>query len=115
MQVHDNTLGNPAAMELLQLHKPTYWFSGHLHVKVSALYNHTKYPIQQETPDPTPTDKPVPFPGSHDQGAEVSADVTAEGTATTEANPSALQGSEEVPANAASAGEKDANLTAKFD
>ena len=38
-----NCLGNPPAMELLQLHRPSFWFSAHLHVKFAAVYYHT-YP-----------------------------------------------------------------------
>lgn len=43
MQMGMNCLGNPPAMELLQLHRPSFWFSAHLHVKFAAVYYHT-YP-----------------------------------------------------------------------
>lgn len=33
-------LGSPPGMQLLKLLKPSYWFSGHMHVKFEATVNH---------------------------------------------------------------------------
>jgi hypothetical protein len=44
IQLRDNTVGSDAAKELLEHHKPSHWFSGHLHVEFEAAYCHSHSP-----------------------------------------------------------------------
>ena len=39
-EIDNNELGSDAADDLLKTLKPAYWFSGHLHAKFSALFEH---------------------------------------------------------------------------
>jgi lariat debranching enzyme len=41
-EVHSNTLGSPAAEEVLFSMKPKRWFAAHLHVKFEAIVNHSQ-------------------------------------------------------------------------
>lgn len=40
-EINSNSLGSEAAEELLKALKPTYWFSGHMHAKFSAIVEHS--------------------------------------------------------------------------
>ena len=42
-------------MDLLTYHKPTYWFSGHFHVKFAAVYYHHAQAPPPGPPEATPT------------------------------------------------------------
>lgn len=45
--VESDNLGSKPTGELLEIMKPNYWFSAHLHVKFSALVEHTNASIQK--------------------------------------------------------------------
>ncbi|KYQ92955.1 Debranching enzyme [Tieghemostelium lacteum] len=47
--INKDALGNPATLQLLRLHKPKFWFSGHCHVKFPAVYPHTTKQDQQNS------------------------------------------------------------------
>jgi lariat debranching enzyme len=39
-EIKTNTLGSPPLLEVLNVIKPDYWFSAHLHVKFAAVFDH---------------------------------------------------------------------------
>lgn len=47
--VRENNLGSSPLNYILDFVRPTYWISGHLHVKYAALYPHSKDPLRNET------------------------------------------------------------------
>lgn len=48
-EIQNNTLGSYPAEFLLKKLKPLFWFSGHMHVKFAALYEHADAETDQET------------------------------------------------------------------
>lgn len=50
-QVENNSLGSPAAEQLLHRIQPDFWFSAHLHVKFPAVVRHGEPREGQGIPD----------------------------------------------------------------
>eukprot|EP01091_Cochliopodium_minus_P012411 TRINITY_DN3752_c0_g1_i1.p1 TRINITY_DN3752_c0_g1~~TRINITY_DN3752_c0_g1_i1.p1 ORF type:complete len:471 (-),score=159.12 TRINITY_DN3752_c0_g1_i1:54-1442(-) len=46
--VQKNELGSPHSFDLLKSKKPSYWFSGHLHVLFPAIYKHEEENIEKK-------------------------------------------------------------------
>lgn len=39
-EIEDGTFGSPPLMRLMNILKPSYWFSAHIHIKYAALFPH---------------------------------------------------------------------------
>lgn len=58
--IEKGELGSPPAMNLLKRWKPRYWFSGHMHVKFTAVVTHdSESSLSQQTPPTAPANQNV--------------------------------------------------------
>lgn len=65
--IDTGTLGSPPAMDLLKSLRPAYWWSAHLHVRFTALVEHSPQ-VELETKNPDEIE--LDLGGTDDKGAE---------------------------------------------